>query len=85
RLAAFILDPVGGYVPGTVSGRSRMSMGRRGSMTVRPAHAVHLVPAGVVAVMPCGMAAGKTKERHRGHAGGSENDAEDVEVHLYSR
>jgi hypothetical protein len=32
--------------------------------------------------MTSGMAARKPEERHGGHAGGSKNDAEDVEIHF---
>jgi hypothetical protein len=40
-----------------------------------------LVAARVVAVMPPAMAARKAEERHCGHAGGTEYQAEDVEIH----
>ena len=52
-------------------------------MPVRPADAVHLVPSRMVGVVASTMAARKTEEGHGGHAGGSENHAEDVEVHLF--
>src|ERR1700687_1321883 len=80
-LAAYILDFVRGHMTGTVRWRSRMSMSRRDGMTVRRTDPVHLMPARIVGVMSSGVAAGKTKERHGRHTGGSENDAEDVEVH----
>ena len=43
---------------------------------------VHLVPASIVAVMRRPMAAAEAKECHGCHARGSENHAENVEVHL---
>jgi hypothetical protein len=51
---------------------------------------VHLVPAGIVAVVRAAMmgatvTAGKTKERHGSHAGRTENNAEDVKIHRPSR
>jgi hypothetical protein len=52
-------------------------------MDVRPADAMHLVPACVVAVVSRGVTARKAEERHGGHARGSENNTEDVEIHLY--
>ena len=55
-------------------------MAVRGS-NVRCSDAVNLVAAGVVAVMSPAMAARKAEERHRGHAGGAEYQAEDVEIH----
>ena len=36
----------------------------------------------IVAVVSSAMAARKTEEGHGGHAGGSKNHAEDVEVHF---
>ena len=51
-------------------------------MPMRPADAVHRVPGGIVGVVSSAMAR-KTEEGHGGHAGGSENHAEDVEVHLF--
>lgn len=51
-------------------------------MPVQPADAVHLVPGGIVSLMPSAMAARKTEKGHGGHTRGSENHAEDVEVHL---
>jgi hypothetical protein len=42
---------------------------------------MNLVAAGVVAVMSPAVAARKAEERHRGHAGGAEYQAEDVEIH----
>jgi hypothetical protein len=42
---------------------------------------VNLVAARVVAVMSPAVAARKAEERHRGHAGGTEYQAEDVEIH----
>jgi hypothetical protein len=44
---------------------------------------VHLVAARIVSLVPSAMAARKAEECHGGHAGGSKNHAEDVEVHLY--
>ena len=52
-------------------------------MAMRPADAVHLVPGCIVGMVPSAMAARKTEEGHGGHARGSENHAEDVEVHLF--
>jgi hypothetical protein len=54
-------------------------------MSVRGAGPVHLVPARIVGVMSPAVTARKAEECHGGHAGGSENHAEDVEVHLYGR
>jgi hypothetical protein len=56
-------------------------------MTVRRTDSEHLVPAGIVAVVSAAMmratvTAGETEERHGRHARGSENNAENVEVHL---
>ena len=53
-------------------------------MPMRPADAVHRVPGGIVGVVSSAMAR-KTEEGHGGHAGGSENHAEDVEIHLCHR
>ena len=52
-------------------------------MSMRRPDSVHLVAAGIVAVVSSAMAAGKAEEGHGGHAGGSKNHAEDVEVHLF--
>ncbi len=52
-------------------------------VTVRPADAVHFVTSCIVGVVSSTMAARKTEEGHGGHARGSENHAEDVEVHLF--
>jgi hypothetical protein len=51
-------------------------------VSVRSPDAVHLVTAGIVAVVSPAMAAGKTEEGHGGHTRGSKNHAEDVKVHL---
>ena len=51
-------------------------------MSVTRPDAEHLVATGIVAVVSATMAAGKTEEGHRGHAGGSKDHAEDVEIHL---
>jgi hypothetical protein len=56
---------------------------RRDHVCMPGANAVHLVAARVVPVMASAMAARETEECHGGHAGGSENHAEDVKVHLY--
>lgn len=56
-------------------------MRRRDRVTVRATGAMHLVAARVVRLVSRGMAAREAEERHGGHAGGSKNDAEDVEVH----
>ena len=48
---------------------------------VRCSDAMNLVAARVVAVMSPAVAARKAEERHRGHAGGAEYQAEDVEIH----
>jgi hypothetical protein len=58
-------------------------------MTVRRTDSVNLVSAGVVAVVSAAMVcatvtARKAKERHRSHAGGTENNAEDVKIHCLS-
>jgi hypothetical protein len=50
-------------------------------MTVT-ADAVHLVTARIVAVVRRAMTAAEAKECHGGHARGSENHTENVEVHL---
>src|SRR6266446_1674331 len=50
-------------------------------MTV-PTDTVHLVPASIVAVMRRPMTAAEAKECHGCHSRGSENHAENVEVHL---
>jgi hypothetical protein len=47
------------------------------------ADTVHLVPARIVTVVHAAVTAAEAKECHGGHARGSENYAEDVEVHLY--
>ena len=60
----------------------RDTVRRRYRMSVRSRDPVHLVPAGIVAVVSPAMAAGKTEDGHGGHAGGSKNHAEDVEIHL---
>ena len=60
----------------------RYTVGRRDRMRVAWADAVHLVAAGMVTLVPSAMAARKAEEGHGGHAGGSKNHAEDVEVHL---
>jgi hypothetical protein len=52
-------------------------------VSVRSPDPVHLVAAGIVAVVSSAMAARKAEEGHGGHAGGSKNHAEDVEVHLF--
>ena len=51
-------------------------------VSVRSPDPVHLVAAGIVAVVSSAMAARKAEEGHGGHAGGSKNHAEGVEVHL---
>jgi hypothetical protein len=61
------------------------TMTRRDRVPVWSADPVHLVPAGIVGVMSPAVTARKAEECHGGHAGGSENHAEDVEVHLYGR
>jgi hypothetical protein len=42
---------------------------------------VNLVAARIVAVVSPAVAARKAEERHCGHAGGAEYQAEDVEIH----
>jgi hypothetical protein len=69
----------------TVTSRA-MRDGRAGCMSGRTAvdmtgDAVELVAAGVVSVAST-MTARESKERHGSHAGGTENHAEYVEVHL---
>ena len=72
----------------------RASMGRRDGLWVRctdamngrnrvtvPTNPVHLVAACSMAVVSSAVTARKTEECHGGHAGRSENDAENVEVH----
>ena len=54
---------------------------RRIRMRVRRADAVRLVATGVVAVAST-VTAREAQERHRSHAGGTQNHAEYVEVHL---
>jgi hypothetical protein len=71
-----------------VAVRDSMSVRRRDRMTVRRTDSVHLVPTGIVALvsasmMRATMTASKAEERHGSHACGSENDAENIEVHLY--
>ena len=56
-------------------------MAVRGS-NVRCSDAMSLVAARVVAVMSPAVAARKAEERHCGHAGCAEYQAEDVEVHF---
>ena len=51
-------------------------------MSMRGPDSVHLVAARIVSLVPSAMAARKAEECHGGHAGGSKNHAEDVEVHL---
>ena len=51
-------------------------------MPMRGPDPVHLVAAGIVAVVSSAMAARKAEDGHGGHAGGSKNHAEDVEIHL---
>jgi hypothetical protein len=52
-------------------------------VAVGRADAVHLVTARIVGVMSPAVATREAEEGHGGHAGGSENHAEDVKVHLY--
>jgi len=49
---------------------------------VRGADSVEIVAARVVTVMASAVAARKSEERHRSHAGGAEYHTENVEVHL---
>ena len=63
----------------------REAVGRSDRMSVRSPDPVHLVAARIVSLVPSAMAARKAEEGHGGHAGGSKNHAEDVEIHLYSR
>jgi len=60
----------------------RDAVRRSDRVSVRSPDSVHLVAAGIVAVVSSAMAARKAEEGHCGHAGGSKNHAEDVEVHL---
>jgi hypothetical protein len=60
----------------------RDAVRRSDRVSVRSPDPVHLVAAGIVAVVSSAMAARKAEECHGGHAGGSKNHAEDVEVHL---
>jgi hypothetical protein len=60
----------------------RATVRRSNGMSVAGPDPVHLVAAGIVAVMSSAMAARKAEEGHGGHAGGSKNHAEDGEVHL---
>jgi len=76
----------------TVGVRDCVSVRRSYRMTVRRTDSVNLVPSGVVAVVsPAMMSAAvvratvtarKAKEGHGSHAGRTENNAEDVEVHF---
>jgi hypothetical protein len=50
-------------------------------MTVT-ADTVHLVPARIVTVVRAAVTAAEAEECHGGHARGSENHTENVEVHL---
>ena len=68
---------VSGYVP-TVRDAVRRSY----RVSVRGPDPMHLVAAGIVAVVSSAMAARKAEDGHGGHAGGSKNHAEDVEIHL---
>ena len=68
-----------------VSGDVRDTVRVRDSGHVPRPDSVHLVAGGIVAVMSSAMAAGKAEEGHGGHAGCSENHAENVEVHLYCK
>ena len=63
----------------------RDAVSRSDRMSVCSPDSVHLVAAGIVAMVSPAMAAGKTEEGHCGHAGGSKNHAEDVEIHLYGK
>ena len=54
-------------------------------VTVRRADPMHVVATDIVAMTSPAVAAGEAEEGHGGHAGGSENHAEEVEVHLQSR
>lgn len=56
-------------------------VGGRGQVTVA-SDAVHLVPACIVGVVRCAMTAAEAKECHGCRARGSENYAENVEIHL---
>ena len=47
-----------------------------------PSDAVHLVTAGIVALMRPAMAAGKAKECHGGHTCRAENESQNIEIHL---
>src|ERR1700693_5755372 len=64
----------------TMRWSNRVAVGRSNAM--RCTGAMDLVATGVVAVMSPAVAARKAEERHRGHAGGAEYQAEDVEVHF---
>ena len=57
-------------------------MAVRRSNAVRRSGPVNLVAARYVAVMSPAVAARKAEERHCGHAGGAEYQAEDIEIHL---
>jgi len=60
----------------------RDAVRRSDRVSVRSPDPVHLVAAGIVAVMSSAMAARKAEDGHGGHTGGSKNHAEDVEIHL---
>jgi hypothetical protein len=48
-------------------------------------HAVDLMAARIVTVVPSAVTARETEEGHRRHAGGAEYHAEDVEIHCQVR
>jgi len=60
----------------------RDAVSRSDRMSVCSPDSVHLVAARIVSLVPSAMAARKAEECHGGHAGGSKNHAEDVEIHL---
>ena len=63
----------------------RDTLRRSNRMSMRGPDSVHLVAAGIVAVVSSAMAARKTEEGHGGHTRGSKNHAEDVEIHCWGR
>jgi hypothetical protein len=57
----------------------------RASRVEVAANAVEFVAGGIVRVMASTVTAGESQKRHGSHAGGTQNHAEYVEIHLSAR
>src|SRR3982751_5040808 len=71
--------PRAGDVRHRVSGRDAMTM--RAADRVRRDDSVQFVAGGIVTVMASAVTAREAEESHRGHTGGTEYHAKNVEVH----